>query len=340
MSETREWWTNGTHRQSNVSSARFDIAAEARAPPRAPRGGGMPTLAEQMGAPALAGGIAVCFSHPLELTKVRLQLDNERAARGTPRMYQGWVHCVVQSWKSDGIRGLQRGLSLGITREVCFNAVRIGLLEPVTSGVHSAAVRVGWAEPSAAPGAAERTLGGLTCGALGGCCVNPIEVIKTRMQAFGGLTGFQHEYAGPLSALANLWRDEGLAGLTKGLGVSTLRGILGPGSQIVAYGELKTAAVAQGADGAAASTHVACALGSAVVSVSFVNPVDVTRTRLYNAPPGRYASGVDAALALARTEGAFAFYKGALTHFLRLGPHMVLVFGILEQIKKALASAK
>ena len=26
-------------------------------------------------------------------------------------------------------------------------------------------------------------------------------------------------------------------------------------------------------------------------------------------------------------------YKGALTHYLRLGPHMVLVFGILEQLK-------
>ena len=59
----------------------------------------------------------------------------------------------------------------------------------------------------------------------------------------------------------------------------------------------------------------------------------MTRTRLYNAPPGRYAGGVDAALALVRTEGALAFYKGAMTHYLRLGPHMVLVFAILEQMK-------
>ena len=77
-----------------------------------------------------------------------------------------------------------------------------------------------------------------------------------------------------------------------------------------------------------------CALASAAVSVACVNPVDVVRTRLYNAPPGRYASGVEAGLALAQTEGLFAFYKGALTHYLRLGPHMVLVFGILEQLKK------
>ena len=40
------------------------------------------SVLQQMGMPALAGGIAVCFSHPLELTKVRLQLDNERGLRG------------------------------------------------------------------------------------------------------------------------------------------------------------------------------------------------------------------------------------------------------------------
>ena len=126
-----------------------------------------PSWAAQLGAPALAGGIAVCFSHPLELTKVRLQLDNERAARGTPRMYSGWVDCVLQNWRADGLKGVQRGLSLGIAREVCFNAVRIGLLEPMLGVVHSGAARLGWVEEAAAPGPSERLAAGLTCGALG-----------------------------------------------------------------------------------------------------------------------------------------------------------------------------
>jgi len=115
--------------------------------------------------------------------------------------------------------------------------------------------------------------------------------------------------------------------------VSTLRGVLGPGSQIVAYTECKRAAVSRGADGGAAAIHVCCALASAAVSVLCVNPVDVVRTRLYNAPPGRYTGGADAAAQLVALEGGRAFYKGALTHYLRLGPHMVLVFGILEQLK-------
>ena len=115
--------------------------------------------------------------------------------------------------------------------------------------------------------------------------------------------------------------------------MSTLRGVLGPGSQIVAYTECKRTAVSRGADGGAAATHVCCALASAGVSVLCVNPVDVVRTRLYNAPPGRYLGGADAAAQLVALEGPHAFYKGALTHYLRLGPHMVLVFGILEQLK-------
>lgn len=289
----------------------------------------------QLGMPAAAGGIAVCFSHPLELTKVRLQLDNERAARGTPRAYAGWLDCVRQNFRVAGVAGLQRGLSLGITREVCFNAVRIGLLEPVTDVVHATSAACGLVEADAAAGPTERLVGGLTCGAMGGCCVNPIEILKVRFQAYGGLTGFQHEYRGPLSALFDLWRTEGIAGCLKGVATSTLRGLLGPGSQIVAYGELRREALARGADGASVLTHIACALASAAVSVACVNPVDVVRTRLYNAPSGRYASGVDAARQILTSgEGVLAFYKGSGTHFLRLGPHMVLVFGILEQMKQ------
>jgi len=48
------------------------------------------SLFYQMAPPAVAGGVAVLFSYPLDLTKVRLQLDNERAARGVKRVYSGW----------------------------------------------------------------------------------------------------------------------------------------------------------------------------------------------------------------------------------------------------------
>jgi len=235
-------------------------------------------------------------------------------------------------------------------REVFFNAVRIGLFDPILLGVHAGTnllrsgqveVQDGSLRASPAPSAQERTAAGLICGGLGGCVVNPVEVLKTRMQAQGGSTGYQHGYTSVSSALAELVRKEGLAGCVQGMSTSILRGLLGPGSQLVAYNEMKAAAAARGVDTAAVSTHIGCALGSAAVSTLCVSPVDVVRTRLYNQPVGSqwYASGVDAALQLARTEGPFAFYKGALSHYLRLGPHMVLVFGFLEQLKSFRARA-
>ena len=168
----------------------------------------MASLKEQIALPGIAGGMAVCFTHPLELTKTRLQLDNERAARGTPRQYTGWLNCVKQNYTADGIRGLQRGLGLGIVREICFNSVRIGLFEPVLGGIHSSLLHFkGGDEP---PTGVERMAAGMACGALGGCCVNPIEVLKVRMQAQGGMTGFQHGYSSAGAAMVDLVRTEGL----------------------------------------------------------------------------------------------------------------------------------
>eukprot|EP00756_Hemistasia_phaeocysticola_P024367 Hpha_TRINITY_DN15946_c3_g7::TRINITY_DN15946_c3_g7_i1::g.73170::m.73170 len=286
-----------------------------------------------------SGALAVLFSHPLELTKTRLQLDQERAMRGTPRMYSSFADCLAQNYRSDGVRGLQRGLSLGVFREFCFNSVRIGLLAPVLGGVHSAWAAVGLTTPEATPSGTERIAGGLVCGAMGGCCVNPIEVLKVRMQSQGGQTGHQHQYRGIFDAWRRLVAEEGWAGCLRGIGTSTVRGILGPGSQIVAYNEIKGLAVSNGIDGAAIPTHVCCALLSAAISIACVNPVDVVRTRLYNAPAAErwYTSGSDVARQLLSNEGPRAFYKGSGAHFLRLGPHMILIFVILEQLKARFA---
>ncbi len=292
----------------------------------------MPLAAKDILLPATSGSIAVCFTHPLELTKSRLQLDNERVARGTARAYSGFVDCIAKNARSEGMRGLQRGLSLGITREFFFNGARIGMYGPALDMVRSARGRGGPDAPPPTP--TERWHASLVCGALGAAIVNPLEVLKVRMQVQGGATGYQHPYEGVVAAVRSLIRDEGAAGCWRGVSISTVRGVLGPGSQLFAYNELKQKMVDAGASATAFSTHVTCALFSAGVSVACVNPIDVVRTRLYNAPEGWYAGGLDAAAQLVRGEGPLAFYKGALAGYLRLGPHMVLVFGILERLKQ------
>jgi hypothetical protein len=80
-----------------------------------------------------------------------------------------------------------------------------------------------------------------------------------------------------------------------------------------------------------------------------MNPLDVVRTRYYNQPyiagNGKiYSSGIDAFKTIFRTyfifitgtEGLTAFYKGFLTHFLRIGPHFCLTFVFIGMLKRNL----
>jgi solute carrier family 25 protein 34/35 len=119
---------------------------------------------KQFGLPAVAGSTAVLASHPLELVKSRLQLDNELRARGAKSQYNGWLDCVKTSWARGGARDLWRGVQFGVAREFVFNAARIGSFDffkllladypPLFAGFCS--------------------------GALGGCVANPVEVLKVR----------------------------------------------------------------------------------------------------------------------------------------------------------------
>jgi hypothetical protein len=168
-------------------------------------------------------------------------------------------------------------------------------------------------------------------------------VLKTRNQSLGSLCGHQHKNISPgfFSALSQLIREEGVRGLFRGLGAQTLRGFLGPGMQLPSYYFFKEVALGRLGDNRDGPLlHSACSAASALASIAFCNPADVVRTRLYNQPVDKYGKGVlyygsaDAAGKILRTEGVAAFYKGALAHYSRLGPHIVLVFVFLEQLKK------
>ena len=131
-----------------------------------------------------------------------------------------------------------------------------------------------------------------------------------------------------------------LKGLYKGVSVNVTRGFLGPGTQLPAYNYLKSHTAQSHEMMHPVLQHALCAFGSSIVSIACVNPVDVIRTRMYNQPfdikTGRgilYQNGIDAAIKILSKEGPGAFYKGGLTHLARLGPHMVLVFVFLEQLK-------
>lgn len=277
-------------------------------------------------ASSLAPSAAAIFTNPIEVCKVKQQIDPRPG--GLPATF----HAV---WSSHGLAGLQSGLQMSIVREGSKSFFRIGLYAPILNQLH---------EPSR--GSAPmyvRMAAGMASGAIAALVCNPIELVKTRQQA-GGAGASTFQYAGPFDGLRQLHASEGLLGMWRGTGVSMLRSAAVTGPHLTTYSGVKEHFVQQQWLADAPPLHMLASLLGALAGIVCNQPLDVVRNRLYSQPLDAngagtlYRGAADCALQLARVEGLRGLYRGFWSHYMRVGPHYVLTFTFLEQIKKALSA--
>ncbi|KAK2461013.1 hypothetical protein APHAL10511_006954 [Amanita phalloides] len=67
-------------------------------------------VAKDVALGSVAGMVAAVLEYPLDLAKVRLQAQLLFKGDSGPFRFNGPWHCLVQTWKYEGIRGLYRGL--------------------------------------------------------------------------------------------------------------------------------------------------------------------------------------------------------------------------------------
>ncbi|CAJ0760013.1 469_t:CDS:2 [Entrophospora sp. SA101] len=256
---------------------------------------------------ALAPSMAVIFTLPFDTVKVRMQLQGEvkfmkdsagKTVRvSADKVYKNSFDCLWKTFKYEGIRGLEKAPA--------------------------------W----------KRMFAGGICGALGAVSANPFELVKTRLQSSAAgeiAVGNQFKYTSVTSALGNIVRQEGgLQGLYRGSTISIYRGILGSAANLSSYTMLKDYSIREGyKDGV--PLDIGCSLISALISVVFMNPLDVVRTRLYNAKSTTLSneSMMSSIANIVKNEGWRALYRGFGTHFMRIGPHFCLTFVFLEELKR------
>jgi len=79
-------------------------------------------------------------------------------------------------------------------------------------------------------------------------------------------------------------------------------------------------------------THFSCSLLAGLVATTICSPVDVIKTRVMNS--ASESKNIASILGtIIRNEGLFALFKGWVPSFVRLGPHTVVTFMVLEQFK-------
>ncbi|CAL9111095.1 unnamed protein product [Musa textilis] len=304
----------------------------------------------------IAAVVAGCSTHPLDLIKVRMQLQGEtlgpavafqsgagaaslphRPAVTTPPPKRlGPITVGAQILRSEGVAALFTGVSATMLRQSLYSTTRLGLYD---------VLKKKWS--SAGDGASLpihlKVSAGLLAGGVGAAVGNPADVAMVRMQADGRLPPAERRnYQSVLDAIRRMARQEGVGSLWRGSSLTVNRAMIVTASQLATYDQAKEAILrwrGAGADGL--GTHVAASLVAGLVASAASNPVDVVKTRVMNmkVEPGTeppYAGAVDCALKTVRAEGPMAFFKGFVPTVSRQGPYTVVLFITLEQIRKLL----
>ncbi|CAN0854676.1 Mitochondrial uncoupling protein 2 [Linum grandiflorum] len=280
----------------------------------------------------ICSAFAACFAEfctiSLDTAKVRLQLQRKATpgdGAGVPK-YRGLLGTMVTIAKEEGLSALWKGVTAGLHRQFIYGGLRIGLYEPVKS------LLVGSASGGVIP-LYQKILAALITGAVAIIVANPTDLVKVRLQAEGKLPpGVPKRYAGAFDAYLTIVKQEGLAALWTGLGPNIARNAIINAAELASYDEIKQTVLQIPGFRDNVLTHILAGLGAGFFAVSIGSPIDVVKSRMMG--DSSYKSTVDCFVKTMKNEGIFAFYKGFLPNFGRLGSWNVIMFLTLEQVKK------
>ena len=148
----------------------------------------------------------------------------------------------------------------------------------------------------------------------------------------------RHGYTGLGDGLAKVWAREGLRGLFRGLDGAIPRVMVGSAVQLATYDwNRELLAHHAGLTRGGLPLTLSASLLTSLVTVTAMQPLDVVSTRLYQSggKATSYRGPIDCARQTLRAEGWRAFFKGWTPQYLRLGPHTILTFFLLEALKPA-----
>ncbi|CCM00026.1 uncharacterized protein FIBRA_02052 [Fibroporia radiculosa] len=169
-----------------------------------------------------AGGCQVVFTNPLEIVKIRLQIQGE-AAKLEGAAPKGAVHIIRQL----GLLGLYKGASACLLRDIPFSAIYF----PAYSHLKKDVFREGYngKQLSFMETLASAAIAGMPAAYL----TTPADVVKTRLQV-EARSGQTH-YKGMGDAFVKIYQEEGFKAFFKGGPARIIRSSPQFGFTLVAY---------------------------------------------------------------------------------------------------------
>ncbi|KAF8671497.1 mitochondrial carrier family [Rhizoctonia solani] len=211
----------------------------------------------------VAASIAASITHPLDLTKVRLQASGDKR-----------------------IRGLFDGISGTLFRQMTYSLCRFWAYDESKKIVHSG--------PGPMPGW-KMALAGTMAGGIAGVVGNPggpsLSLAASRITCdFAKPPEKRLNYKHCFDGLYKMIRDEGPSSLARGMAPNVFRSILMNASQLASYDFFKIQLLQTGKFEDNINLHFTASFMAGTVATTVCSPADVLKSRIMNASgPGSNA---------------------------------------------------
>lgn len=268
------------------------------------------------------GVVAWLFAHPFELTKNRLMLASANPAERAPTT----ISVVRDIVSKNGPTGLFNGLSAGISRQIVYATLRLGLYQPVLDAVTGGA-------PAAAVTVSQRVVAGAVSGSFAAFCSCPVEVALVRMTRASAA-----DRKGLLPTIFGIGRNEGVLAFWKGSTPLICRAAIVGVCQVAFYHQVKAWLKLLHLDSNMSETNqYLVASGTTGLFYSAVTmPVEAARVRMM-ATTTKVEYGMVSSIAkLFRDGGARFVYRGFVPYAGRCTVHTILSFMVIDTTKNLL----
>lgn len=262
----------------------------------------------------VAATIAASITHPLDLTKVRLQ------ASGDKRM----IASIQKTIRTAGFLGLFDGITGTWMRQMSYSVCRFWAYDESKKLIGADKNSPAW----------KLALAGSMAGGIAGLVGNPGEIVMVRLQGdFAKPPEKRFNYKHCFDALFRMVKEEGVSSLGRGVGPNVFRAILMNASQLASYDFFKAELLKTPYFNDNIYCHFTASFAAGTVATTVCSPADVLKSRIMNAS----GPGSNSTMAVIRqsfaNEGPMFMFKGWVPAWSRLQPTTILIFLTFEQLK-------
>ncbi|KAI8980254.1 mitochondrial carrier domain-containing protein [Pilobolus umbonatus] len=292
---------------------------------------------------ALAGIISRFVIAPLDVVKIRMQLQTHRTQFGNSLLntahvkYPHTVQAMKTILKEEGIRGLYKGNMPAEYLYLSYSAVEFWAYKELEQALEK------WDAGHKIP----HTMKTFSCGMIAGCAATtatyPFDLLRTRFAALGP----EKHYTSIAQAIREIYKREGYHGFYRGLWPAIIQIMPYMGLLFTTY-DLNAAGFKRLRDENILSsryklTHdmISGAI-SGFVSKMAVYPFDLVRKRLQVEGTGSNSkqiirqSWLSCTKSIIKNEGIRSLYKGLTPSLVKVGPANAITFMVFEKSKDML----